>query len=153
MAEDKSFRVINTPDFFDEGNVNPDQQIIDFMALSFPGPDLFILAIDSENAKTENVLAQVYKLQEIFGEKVTTHLVIMLPDIESFMSLSHLKNMFSIWLATTENLPRECRKSCCGRQSFVFDYKNYSQDTVKRRIAALEMRRYRILHYVTVLNM
>lgn len=153
MAQDKSFKVINTPDFFDEESLHPDQQIIDFMALSYPGPDLFILAIDSENAQTENVLAQVNILQGTFGEKITTHLVIMLPDIESFMSLSHLKNMFSIWLATTENLPRECRKSCCGRQSFVFDYKNYSHDVVKRRMAALERRRYRILYYTTALIM
>lgn len=141
VAQDNSFKIINTPDFFDEECLHPDQQIIDFMALSYPGPDLFILAIDSENIQEENIMAQVRKLQDAFGEKVTAYLVVILPDIESFMSLSHLKDLFSIWLATTENLARECRKSCCGRQSFLFDYKNYSQDVVIRRMTELQMRR------------
>lgn len=69
VAEDSSFKIINTPDFFDEENVHPDQQIIDFMALSYPGPHLFILAIDSENDQKENVMAQVRKLKETFGDK------------------------------------------------------------------------------------
>lgn len=141
MAEDNSFKIINTPDFFDEANFNPDQQIIDFMALSYPGPDLFMLAIDSENTQEQNVMAQVKKLQGTFGEKVMEYLVVMLPDTESFTLLRHLNDRFNIWLPTMENLAHDCRKLCCGRQSFVFDYKYYSQDVVMRQRTALEKRR------------
>lgn len=152
-AQNSSFKIINTPDFFDEESLHPDQQIIDFMALSYPGPDLFILSVDSENIQKEKVMAQVIKLQETFGEKVTAHLVVMLPNIESFNSLSHLNDLFSIWLQMNdENLARECRKTCCGRQGFLFDYKNYSQDVVMRRRTTLERRRYTILYYIKVLN-
>nr|XP_046231693.1 GTPase IMAP family member 8-like [Scatophagus argus] len=139
VAHDGTFKVINTPDFFDEEYQHPDQQIIDFMALSYPGPDLFILV--SDNTQEQIIMAQVRKLQDSFGENITTHLVILLPDQESFASLRHLNGLFNIWLASNENLARECRASCCGRQTFLYDYKNYSQDVVIQRRTALEKRR------------
>lgn len=141
MCENDSFKIINTPNFFDEGIVYLDQQIIDFMALSYPGPHLFILAIDSQNTEKEQVMAQVTKLQEMFGPKITAHLVVMLPDLESFVALQYLSNLFNIWSPSTQQLASECKRVCCGRQPFQFDYKNYSQDVVMRRIAALDKRR------------
>lgn len=140
VSQNKSFKIINTPNFFDE-DVNLDQQIIDFMAFSYPGPHLFILAIDPQNTKEEQVKAQVTKLQEIFGHKITAHLVIILPDLESFMALQDLSKLFNIWLPSPQQLASECKGLCCGRRPFQFDYKNYSQDVVMRRIAALDKRR------------
>lgn len=146
MSENGSFKIINTPNFFDEDVLNLDQQIIDFMALSYPGPHLFILAIDSENTSKEKVLAQVRNLQEMFGQAITAHLVVMLPDLESYMSLLHLSKLFNIWSPGNQQLASECRRACCGRQPFIFDYKNYSQEAVIKRIAALEKRRYYLHH-------
>lgn len=141
VSQNDSFKIINTPNFFDEDVVNLDQEIIDFMALSYPGPHLFILAIDSQNIEEEKVMAQVTKLQEMFGHKITAHLVVMLPDVESFIALQYLSNLFKIWLPSTQQLASDCKRVCCGRQPFQFDYKNYSQDVVMRRIAALDKRR------------
>lgn len=140
-SQNDSFKIINTPNFFDEDVANLDQKIIDFMALSYPGPHLFILAIDLQNTEEEKVKAQVTKLQEMFGHNIITHLVIMLPDLESFTALQYLSNMFNIWPPSTQQLASECKRVCCGRQSFQFDYKNYSQDVVMKRIAALNKRR------------
>ncbi|XP_049416035.1 GTPase IMAP family member 8-like [Epinephelus fuscoguttatus] len=135
----KSFKVINTPDFFDDRCLYPDQLIIDFMALSHPGPDLFILAIDSENTQEEKVVTQISKLQGIFGDNITAHLVVTLPDLECFHSLCHLKYRFNTQLAVaSENLASECRKWCAERHSFHFNYVNYSEDVVIRRMAAME---------------
>ena len=67
VETNRSFKIINTPDFFDEEYPHPDQLIIDFMARFHPGPHLFILAIDPENTQEEKVTAQITKLQENFG--------------------------------------------------------------------------------------
>lgn len=146
VSEENSFKIINTPNFFDEYVPNLDQHIIDFMALSYPGPHLFILAIDSENTQKEKVLAQVGKLQEMFGQAITAYLVVMLPDLESYVSLLHLSNLLNIWSPGHQQLASECRRVCCGRPPFLFDFKNYSQETVMRRIAALEKKRYYLHH-------
>lgn len=140
IAGTHSLKIIITPNFFDEEATYPDQQLIDIMAMCHPGPNLFILVIDSENTQQDKVMDQVRKLQDMFGEGVTAHLVIILPDIESFMALDNLKELFTVWLASSENMARECRKLCCGSQPFQLDYKNYSQQVVVRRKATLEAR-------------
>lgn len=140
IAGTHSFKIIITPNFFDEEAMYPDQQLIDIMAVCYPGPNLFILVIDSENTQQDKVMAQVRKIQDIFGEGVTAHLVAILPDVESYMALGHLKELFTVWLANSENMARDCRKLCCGNPPFQFDYKNYSQQVVVRRKATLEAR-------------
>ena len=142
MGENMSFRVFNTPDFFDEDCLYPDQHIIDLMAVSHPGPNLFILAVDSENTQEENVILQINKLQNTFGKEITAHLVTLLPDIESFHSLSHLKEMFNLQLAiANENLAKECRKWCPSSRSFLYNYRHYSQEVVIQRKKYFEKRR------------
>ncbi|KAM8828959.1 GTPase IMAP family member 8-like isoform 1-T1 [Spinachia spinachia] len=133
------FKVINTPDFFEKECPSPDQLIIDFLAHCHPAPNLFILAIDTENSEEEKIVDQIKQLQEIFGENTTLHLVILFQDFERFHSLDHLKQSFKTRLATAnENLPEECRKWCSAHPCFLYEYKNYSEDVVKRRKAALE---------------
>ncbi|KAG7498801.1 hypothetical protein JOB18_021100 [Solea senegalensis] len=133
-GESNTYIVINTPDFFDEDCQKQDQQMIDFMAVSHPGLHLFLLAIDSENTTEEKIVAQITKLLDLFGERIKAHLVVMLPDIESFQSLSRLKERFQIMLVmANENLVSECRKWCQRRRPFLFDYKDYSEDVVIRR--------------------
>ncbi|TKS84102.1 hypothetical protein D9C73_019131 [Collichthys lucidus] len=95
------------------------------MALSYPGPNLFILA---DNSQEENVVAQISKLQGLFGEGVTAHLVVMVPDIERFSSLSHLKELFRTRMAiANENLANECKSGVlviihsCNITDEVFD--------------------------------
>ena len=142
MGENVSLSVINTPDLFDAECPNQDQRIIDFMAVSHPGLDLFILVLDPENTQEEKVIAQITKLQEVFGEKITKHLVVMFPDLESLKALAHLEEMFNVAIVVpTDNLPIECRKWRRMSRSFVYEYKNYSQGVVLRRKAAIEMNR------------
>ncbi|XP_030599147.1 uncharacterized protein LOC115789777 [Archocentrus centrarchus] len=137
----KLFKIIKTPDFFNEGCLNPDQQIIDLMALSYPGPKLFILAVDSENTKEEKVMAQIKQLQDAFGEKITSNLAVTLPDIESFQSLNHLREKLCIMLTiANENLASKCVEWCSGRQPFLYDYKSYIEKAVNRRRATLQNR-------------
>ncbi|XP_051269496.1 uncharacterized protein LOC127370982 isoform X3 [Dicentrarchus labrax] len=139
VKKNDSFKIISTPDIFEQESLHPDQDIIDFMALSHPGPHLFILAIDSENTEEEKIVAQISKLQHTFGERITEHLVVTLPDIESFQSLSHLKERFHTRLAiANENLASECRNWCGGRHLFMYDYKNYSESVVMTRKKALD---------------
>lgn len=139
MEKNNSFKIINTPDFFNEESLHPDQQIIDFMALTYPGPHLFILAIDSKHTQEEKVMAQINKLKEIFGDKITAHLVVTLPDIESFHSLGYLKKIVNFQLAiANENLAIECKKWCHDRHSFLFEYNHYSHEVVIRRRTAIE---------------
>lgn len=140
VAGTHSFKTVITPNFFDEEATYPDQQLIDIMAMCYPGPNLFILVIDSENTQEDKIMAQVKKLQDLFGEGVTANLVVILPDVESYMALGHLKQFFTVWMASSENMAHDCRKLCCGSKPFQFDYKNYSQQVVVRRKATLEAR-------------
>ncbi|CAJ1071091.1 GTPase IMAP family member 8-like isoform X1 [Xyrichtys novacula] len=141
MRESDSFKVISIQHFFDEESLHQDQQIIDVMALSYPGPHLFILTVDPEDTREEKVIAQISKLQVAFGENIRTHLIVMLPDSQTYNSLSHLKNVDIQLLIFTRYLARDCVRWCEGHHSFIYDYKNYSQEVVIRRKAALEKRR------------
>lgn len=133
LGESGCYKVINTPDVFSEDNKYPDQHLIDCMALSLPGPHLFILAIDLENAQEQRIVEQIHKLQENFGNDVCRHLVVTLPDIESYHSLSHLQKQFNVLLATlNENLGNEC-STWCKERPFVFHHNNYSERVVRRR--------------------
>lgn len=58
------FNVVNASNIFNEDILYPDQQLINFMAVSYPGPHLFLLLIKHENKQTDKVLTQARKLQE-----------------------------------------------------------------------------------------
>ncbi|XP_042371000.1 GTPase IMAP family member 9-like [Plectropomus leopardus] len=63
----------------------------------------------------------------------------MLPDTKSAHSLRQLKQKFNTQLAVaSETLASECRNWCSDRQPFCYDYKNYSEDVVLRRMTGLE---------------
>lgn len=146
MIDDPKFKIINTPDLFDENAQHPDQQTIDFMATSHPGPHLFILAIDSENTHEEKVTTQITKLQDAFGVNMTSHLVMIFPDSQSSARLIRLKEMFNVPLTdVSENVAERCKEWCRNHHhtSFTYDYKNYSQEVVIRRKKTLDQRRYK----------
>ncbi|XP_029028922.1 GTPase IMAP family member 8-like [Betta splendens] len=143
-AENSTFTVITTPEVFDEQCLYPDQQIIDFMARSLPGPNIFILAIDSENSSEEDAVTQITKLQTTIGQNVTEQLAVVIEvieDINIYDSLTCLRDAFSsIQLTTlTEDLADKCNKWRSG--PFQYDYKNYSADVVRRRKNELESNR------------
>ncbi|KAM8871385.1 uncharacterized protein ACB058_003678 isoform 2-T2 [Synchiropus picturatus] len=138
----RNFRVINTPNFFDENCPSPDQLIIDFMAISHPGPDLFILVVDPAETAEEKVVAQITKLTYIFGDSVLPYLVVLLQDVDSYHSLHHLMDHFNLTVALNkENLAGDCRRWCCNGTSFHYQYNNYSEEVVKRRKESLENNR------------
>ncbi|XP_065821803.1 GTPase IMAP family member 8-like [Labrus bergylta] len=141
MQENNSFRVINTHHFFDEECLQPDQLIIDIMALSHPGPHLFILAIDPDDTQNQKVQARISKLTDTFGENIMSQLVVMLPNAKTFNSLDYLKESNIKLMMLTEDLANDCRKCCNGFPKFTYAYTSYSESVVRRRKAALEQRR------------
>ncbi|KAM9820178.1 GTPase IMAP family member 8-like [Neosynchiropus ocellatus] len=144
QSRNRTFKVINTPDFFDEDSKYPDQQIIDFMAISYPGPDLFILVVDPAEAAEERVVAQITKLGDLFGDSVLPYVTVLLQDAEHFYALRHLMDRLNICVAVNkENLASDCQRWCCDRNSFLYQYNNYAEGVVKRRKESLEIRRYR----------
>ncbi|KAK7895669.1 hypothetical protein WMY93_020994 [Mugilogobius chulae] len=133
VATNSAFRVVSAPDIFDENNMYVDQQVIDVMALSLPGPHIFILAIDLDNAQEKKIVKQIRTLKNTFGA-MSKNLVVTLPDIESFQLFSHLKEKYNIVLTTAnENLASLCTDWCLGRKPFTYDYSLYSEVVVKRR--------------------
>ena len=142
LGENETFKVVCTGDIFEEDCLHLNQQIIDCMALSDPGPHLFILAIDAEHTEEDKVVDQIDKLRDHFGETVTSNLVVLLHSIEDFQALSHLEEQLNIKFATAnENLSSTCERWCLDREQFRYDYTNYSRDLVERRRISLNNRR------------
>ncbi|KAM9323046.1 uncharacterized protein KZ484_021130 [Pholidichthys leucotaenia] len=141
--ERNSFNIIKVPNFLDgEWLFHNDQNVIDLMALTYPGPNLFLLVIDSENRQEEKVVAQIKHLQNTFGEDITSNLVVTLPDIESLFSLDYLKEKFHIELTmANKTLSEDCKEWCSGRNPFLYKYKIYSELVVLKRKEALEENR------------
>ncbi|XP_053705911.1 GTPase IMAP family member 8-like isoform X2 [Synchiropus splendidus] len=139
QSRNQTFHVINAPNFFNKDCKYPDQQIIDFMAISHPGPDLFILVVDPAEATEEKAVAQITKLTYIFGDSLLPYLVVLLQDVDSYHSLHHLMDLFNLTVALKkENLAGDCQRWCCDRSSFLYQYNNYSEEVVKRRKESLE---------------
>ncbi|KAK2827979.1 hypothetical protein Q5P01_019013 [Channa striata] len=140
LGHNNNVKITITPDFFDEKCLYPDQYIIDCMALSLPGPRMFILAIDSENSEQEEVMAQISKLQSIFRDDVTKHLAVITHNVEIYKSLSDLETRFkNIKLATaSESLYSVCQNWCVGRKPFQYHYEHYSEAVITRRRKELE---------------
>ncbi|XP_005470567.1 uncharacterized protein LOC102077860 isoform X2 [Oreochromis niloticus] len=132
--ENDLYRIISTADFFDEKCHQQDKLIIDFMALTDPGPHLFILAIDAENDQEDHVRAQILKLKDIFGANVTQNLVMILENKKSHGLLENVKQMFYIKMEIVdETMTVQCKEWCLCHNSFRFDYNSCSKDVVEQR--------------------
>ncbi|XP_055761933.1 GTPase IMAP family member 8-like [Salvelinus fontinalis] len=86
--------VINTPDLINEEFPVANLQIVDCMAHSHPGPDLFLLVIEEGRATPKEVKPQVKLLKYTFGEHMTENMLIVLPDsrdLKAFEKESELK--------------------------------------------------------------
>ncbi|XP_005470573.1 GTPase IMAP family member 8-like [Oreochromis niloticus] len=141
LKENDSFRIISAPKFFDDECMNPDQKIIDFMALSYPGPHLFILAIESENTSKEKVGNQINAFKYIFEENVTENLVVILEKQENNDLLSYVDKVFNVKSVILKRMDSVFMNWSSNHQSFQFDYKNYSHKIVQRRKHELEHKR------------
>ncbi|XP_077353947.1 GTPase IMAP family member 8-like [Festucalex cinctus] len=142
MKENSLFKIITTKDFFEECPY-PDQRTIDFMALSHPGPQLFILAMNPENSNHQAVVVQIKKLLNVFGDSLISHLIVVLPDEDCYNSLIHLRDKNHIELAIqNENLARKCKRWCEDHyEPFRFDFHDYSERVVRIRKLDLEQKR------------
>ncbi|XP_055009840.1 uncharacterized protein LOC110159908 isoform X2 [Boleophthalmus pectinirostris] len=137
VAQSKDFRVVIAPDIFDKNNKYVDQHVIDLMALSLPGPHIFILAIDQQNE--EETRKQIEMLHNYFGD-MSQNFVVIFRDIESFLKFKCLEKEFNILLTTAnEKLDSMCRE-WCGRKPFIYKYNNYSEVVVKSRSALFRPR-------------
>lgn len=141
LKEDNSFRIISAPKFFHDECMNPDQKIIDFMALSYPGPHLFILAIESESTSKEKVGNQIIAFKDIFEENVTENLVVILEKQENHDLLSYVDEVFNVKSVILKKMVSVFMNWSSNHQSFQFDYKNYSHKIVQRRKHELERKR------------
>ncbi|KAM9323569.1 uncharacterized protein KZ484_021657 [Pholidichthys leucotaenia] len=134
--EKNSFKIVKAPNFLDE-EVDNDQHILDFMALTYPGPNLFLLAIGSENRQEEKVVGQIKYLQDTFGKDI--NLAVSLPNLETLQNLNHLKKELHIHMTVaSENLPRLCKEWCSGHSPFVYKYNIYSEEVIRNTKEALE---------------
>lgn len=132
-AENATFRVIILPDTFDPGC---QFQIIDFMTLCHPGPNLFILEIDHKNSSGDEVVDEIDKLQKIFGDHMTQHLVVI---TENYASLCSLKEIYHLQLATpSDKLASDCRKWCSSCKPFLYDYSRCLTGVIERRTDELK---------------
>ncbi|XP_057675028.1 GTPase IMAP family member 8-like [Corythoichthys intestinalis] len=139
VEENGSFRVISTLKFFEDCS-NPDQKIIDVMASAHPGPELFLLAVDSETSSSEDVLTQINKLEEIFGNSIRKHLILIFNQHKLYESLLYLKDNNIQLEMLNDNLASDCQKWGATRSSFLYNYKDYSEQVVRRRKNELQMR-------------
>lgn len=138
-GENSTFKVVLSPDPFDPGCQN---HVIDFMALCYPGPSLFVLTIDPRNKTGDDALDQINKLQKIFGDHITKHLAVVTED---YHSLDFLKDMFPLQLATASiKLARDCQKWCCDLQPFLYDFCSVVTRVVLKRRDELKTGRYKV---------
>ncbi|KAK7898733.1 hypothetical protein WMY93_019586 [Mugilogobius chulae] len=108
------------------------QHLLDITALSLPGPNLFLLAVDPDNANEQTVAQWIKQLQSYFGDTVCSHLLVALPDLESFRTLRPLQESFGTALTMlSDNIILEWRR-WCKPVPFVFKYPEYGE-LVKRR--------------------
>ncbi|XP_034048569.1 GTPase IMAP family member 8-like [Thalassophryne amazonica] len=132
MEMNKAFKIINTPDIFDEECPHPDQQIIDCMALSHPGPNLFILVMGSENTQENEVAEDINKLKRIFGDTITTKLVVIFEDMQSLQRAEHLQEEVNMTVPD-DNLIRKCSQWCSTSRPYNYTYNKYSEEVVTSR--------------------
>ncbi|XP_071187528.1 GTPase IMAP family member 8-like [Salvelinus alpinus] len=135
--ENRSYAVINTPDMFGEGN-NPDQQIIDCMALSYPGPHISLLVIQDGHDTPEEVKQQVDHLQDTFGEKITANIIVMLPCRNHSFELKRYTNQNVKYHQGVLNNSNDLHKLQIDRKLFRYTYEKYTECVVLKRKATLE---------------
>ncbi|XP_057675032.1 uncharacterized protein LOC130905533 isoform X1 [Corythoichthys intestinalis] len=140
VGENHSFKVINVPNFFEDCPA-PDQQVIDLLALAYPGPDLFLLAIDSENKGCEDVVEQMRKLEKFFGNSIKHNLIVIFEKQELYDSILYLKDNNIQLGMLNENLATDCKIWGAARPSFLYDYKDHSWRVIERRMEQLKMTR------------
>ncbi|KAK6314540.1 hypothetical protein J4Q44_G00140690, partial [Coregonus suidteri] len=118
---------------FREGN-NPDQQIIDCMALSYPGPHISLLVIQDGHDTPEEVGQQVVHLQDTFGEKITANMIVMLPGRSDIIALERYINQNLKYPLEVLNNSNDLHKKLLkDRKFFNYTYEKYSKDVVLKR--------------------
>ncbi|XP_029598327.1 GTPase IMAP family member 8 isoform X2 [Salmo trutta] len=139
--ENKSYAVINTPDMFGEGN-HPDQQIIDCMALSYPGPHISLLVIQDGHDTPEKVKQQVVHLQDTFGEKITANMIVMLTRRVDIVALKHYINQNMKYPLEVLNNSNDLHKKLpMVHKFFKYTYEKYTEGVVLKRKATLAGKR------------
>ncbi|XP_036801082.1 GTPase IMAP family member 8-like isoform X2 [Oncorhynchus mykiss] len=139
--ENQLYAAINTPDMFGEGN-NSDQQIIDCMALSYPGLHISLLVIQDRHDTPEEVKQQVVHLQDTFGENITANMIVMLPCRDEIFALKHYINQnIKYPLEVLNNYNDLHKKLRMDRKFFKYTYENYSESVVLKRKETLSEKR------------
>ena len=126
---------------FGEGN-NSDQQIIDCMALSYPGLHISLLVIQDRHDTPEEVKQQVVHLQDTFGENITANMIVMLPCRDEIFALKHYINQnIKYPLEVLNNYNDLHKKLRMDRKFFKYTYENYSESVVLKRKETLSEKR------------
>ncbi|XP_024233193.2 GTPase IMAP family member 8 [Oncorhynchus tshawytscha] len=141
LIENELYAAINTPDMFGEGN-NPDQQIIDCMALSYPGPHISLLVIQDRHDTSEDVEQQIEHLRDIFGENITENIIVMLPHGGDIFPLASYCNQNRKYPLEVLNNSNDLHKKLpMDRKFFKYTYENYSEGVVLKRKETLSEKR------------
>lgn len=122
---------------FGEGN-HPDQQIIDCMALSYPGPHISLLVIQDGHDTPEEVKQQVVHLQDTFGEKITENMIVILPcGVEIFPQASYSNQNMKYPLKIFNSSNDLHKKLQMDHKFFKYTYEKYTEGVVLKRKATL----------------
>lgn len=122
---------------FGEGN-HPDQQIIDCMALSYPGPHISLLVIQDGHDTPEEVKQQVVHLQDTFGEKIRANMIVMLPCRVDIVALKHYINQNMKYPLEVLNNSNDLHKKLqMDHKFFKYTYEKYTEGVVLKRKATL----------------
>ncbi|XP_029985305.1 uncharacterized protein LOC115415807 isoform X2 [Sphaeramia orbicularis] len=133
VTDGGAFKVISMPDF---SGVHPGPSVTDCMALSQPGPHLFILAVDSHRVHPKKAEDDVDALRKHFGDDVIKHLVVMVKDMDSYQALSPLEDRLGFRLATaSENMQRQCKEWSTGP---AYNYQQSMKLLLSQRRKVLE---------------
>lgn len=130
VTESGAFKVITVPDF----GIHLSLHVTDCMALSQPGPHLFILAVQADQA--DQAREEINALRKCFGKDIIRHLVVMVNDMGGYQELRPLEEELGFRLATAnENMQRQCREWCSGP---AYNYENNMSLLLEDRKKTLE---------------
>lgn len=133
IGENQFFRIIIVHDFFKDDCPYPDQLIIDLMAHSDSGIDLFIVATENHDE-----IRQISRLTGFFNKPVKQQLLAIVEENSSITLRS--EKSYNV-LQGMDELADRCYSICKRQPPFQFDHTDYSKKVVDRRKAELKRKR------------
>lgn len=124
--ENEELIVIVTPNLYDE--TSPDQDVIDCMALSYPGPHVVLLVVEGGELR-EQIDRGTKKITQLYGEEIGRKTEVLIANTDykqgstchqAYHTFHDLDKLKEIWSEKTH-------------QRLELYFRDYSEDVVERR--------------------